>query len=485
MADIFLSYRQKDSAILTEMLAALFRKAGWTVWHDSALNVGNEVSSVIEAELNAARCVVGAWSRNAGVSPHVRHEFETASEQGKLLAFVTDDAEIPPQYHTHIVGDLRGLHRLSYGAGMPRLLRGIVDLIGLPSQWPDVEALIAGTLDPDFNFFKLGDITIPAKWMVGTTSAPYGPADVEIADRDEVHEQQADYPAEITAVYPEILAATFKAFDQNPKKLRDNPLPRLDRWEREPEGPHDERGRLKLTFSRTSYFQIWGTNVALDVPFFSKLLRRETTLRESFCSAPYEALERSVLANNPGVEVALISRSPEQDPPLQLIIRQRSDASGYRGWFQSSASGHLGLGHVDMNGAPSPFVTAIAETVQEVSEYLKLTPEDYRLLGLVLKEQDLHPSFAGYIETSRPSALLVADSCRDSYEGKKSAIAFTPEAVLDHIVRNRWFPLSALTLIQTLITYHGIEAVEAVAKRVGLKRVQDFRLEVNLLGDER
>ncbi|PZQ63247.1 MAG: hypothetical protein DI570_09800 [Phenylobacterium zucineum] len=484
MADIFISYRMQDSTILADELSRLLRKVGWSVWFAPHLDVGDELEA-ISPELKAARCVIGLWSRTADKSQHVLAEFDEAKAARKLLAVVTDAAELPEAYRSGIAGNLSRFGMMTYGPDLPQLLRGVVRLAGLPPGFRDAEHLIEAAVDEEFGFYALGNITVPAKYLFSSPDEPFGPADVIIHDSDEAHEARPNYPPLLREIYPALLDNVFTRYAINRSDYSDNRLPRLDRWRQAPETVDDRRGPLHLHLSRTTYFQIWATHNGVDVPLRELGLAEGTTLRRTFCIPPYEDFSESILANNPSVEVVVVSDNPRQSPPMQMIIRRRRlTVAGYRGWFQASASGHLGLGHLAADGTPSPFAAAIAEARQEVSSSLDLTPDDFRLLGLTLKEQDLNPAFFGFIRTPRLAAELVHDHCRDNYEGKKSAIPFDPDTVLGHISANRWYPLSAMAIMATLFALHAPEAVQDAARRVPRKRVQDFYFEHNRPADQ-
>ncbi|KSB88943.1 hypothetical protein AS593_21410 [Caulobacter vibrioides] len=485
MADIFISYRMDDSTVLARELARLLRKVGWTVWFAPELAIGDELEEKIDPELAAARCVIGLWSRTAAASPHVEAEFVYAKQHRKLLATITDATPIPEHFKTAIIGNLSKFSMMTYGPDLPQLLRGVAGMIGLPAGFEDVETLIASAVDEEFGFYRLGNITVPAKYLFGSPREPFRPEDVVIHDTDIVHEDRPDYPQILRDAYPVLLADVFTRFNIDASRYHDNSLPRLDGWRQAPELADDSRGQLHLHFSRTTYFQLWATNVGVDTPYDNPQLGRQTTIRQSYCYPPYEDLFQSVLSNNPSVEVVVISENPDQTPARQVLIRRRRlNVAGYRGWFQSSASGHLSLAHRDAAGRPSPFAAAIGEAIQEISHSLDLAPEDFRLIGLTLKEQDFNPSFYGFIQTDRLASELVSDFCRDDYEGKKSAIAFDPETVLRHIVENPWYPLSAMALMATLFTFYPSQEIHAVARRLPVKRVQDFYFEHNDTEDQ-
>jgi hypothetical protein len=477
MADIFISYRRADTPILLEELTRLLRKVGWSVWCAPMLEAGHDLREIIEPELKAAKCVVGLWSKTAHASADVIAEFDYAHRNRTLLPVAIDDVWPPERYRDLAIINLRGFRRLTMAAEIPQLLRAICRLAGLPKQYENTDDLIADFFDNEFRYFKIGNVTIPAKFINGVPTQPYRPEDVTIFDCEEVHEDRASYPAIIRENHATLLDQVARDYDLDLSKLRDNKLPRLDAWDQEPEGENDERGKLQLWFSRTSYFQIWATNVGIDIPISVGPDEQSTTIRETFCVTPFTDLSESVLSNNPGVEVVVISEDPDQQPPRQLILRRRGHkAAGYRGWYQVSASGHVSLGHRDENGAPSPFQTAIAETIQEVDHSLELKPEDFKLIGISLKAQDLHPSFYGYMMVNRPAEELVDAISRDKYEGPKLAIPFTPQAVFETISAHRWIPQSAMALIATLQAFFPRDEVMAAAKSIPVKPIDDFKL---------
>ncbi|TVV76953.1 toll/interleukin-1 receptor domain-containing protein [Sphingomonas solaris] len=475
MADIFLSYRRADRSIAVDELARIFERAGYSVWYAPKADVSDELASLMD-EVRAARCVVGLWSRTAGQSPYVLEEFEAAHAARKLLAVETDEAKLPAQFLDRIAGRLTNVSAMTHGPELPQLLRGIVKIIGLPPRYKDVEDLIANTLDNDFGFYKIGNITIPARPILGIPKQPFAPRDVAITFDDVNHWDRETYPKILNKQFQHLFDTALSDHHLKAGGLTDNSLARLDSWDQAPEGQEDERGLVTFNFSKTSYFRIWATNSAIDVPFADEN-GRETTIRNSFCYQPYGDLSKSVLANNPGVEVVIISDTPQQTPQRQVLIRRRSEkAAGYKGWYQVSASGHLSLAHGDEEGRPSPFVTAIHEAKQEVADSLELDPDDYKMVGLLLKAQDLHPSFHGYIVTDRAADELKVEFCRDDWEGLKSAIAFDPDTVFTHIAENKWYPLSAMAMIAALQAFYPPSEVREAALRVKVKRAQDFYL---------
>jgi TIR domain len=84
MTDIFISYKSSDRP-RAETLKTWLEGAGWTVWIDRDIDVGEEWEKRVEHELVTARLVVVLWSAEARRSGWVRREANVALENGRLL----------------------------------------------------------------------------------------------------------------------------------------------------------------------------------------------------------------------------------------------------------------------------------------------------------------------------------------------------------------------------------------------------------------
>ena len=94
MADLFVSYSRADRARVAPVSEAL-EASGRSLWWDRKLASGADYAQVIERELDAARCVVVAWSGTARESLWVRAEANAALDQGKLVQINLDRARLP------------------------------------------------------------------------------------------------------------------------------------------------------------------------------------------------------------------------------------------------------------------------------------------------------------------------------------------------------------------------------------------------------
>jgi tetratricopeptide (TPR) repeat protein len=94
MASIFLSYHRDDQP-RAEVIAALFERAGHSVWWDRHITGGHEFEAEIEAALEAADKIVVLWSAKAIKSAWVRDEAGVGRDTGRLVP-ATLDGTLPP-----------------------------------------------------------------------------------------------------------------------------------------------------------------------------------------------------------------------------------------------------------------------------------------------------------------------------------------------------------------------------------------------------
>ena len=94
MADVFLSYG-RSTRPRVEQISAAMEAGGYDLWWDKALNASDDYAMVIEKEIDAARCVVVAWSNQARQSLWVRAEANEALDKGKLVQINLDACRLP------------------------------------------------------------------------------------------------------------------------------------------------------------------------------------------------------------------------------------------------------------------------------------------------------------------------------------------------------------------------------------------------------
>lgn len=97
MAEVFLSYARATRRRIAQLSDAL-EAGGYGLWWDRSLNASDDYAMVIEAELDAAGCVVVAWSEPSRRSLWVRAEANEALDAGKLVQINLDGARLPLPY---------------------------------------------------------------------------------------------------------------------------------------------------------------------------------------------------------------------------------------------------------------------------------------------------------------------------------------------------------------------------------------------------
>jgi len=131
MADVFLSYARPDegrAAIVAEGIEA----GGRSLWWDRLLSAGDDYALTIESEIDAARCVVVAWSKAAHDSLWVRAEANAALDAGKLVQLSLDGARLPLPFTM--------IHFLDF-----RTWTGA----RAQAPWPELEGRVAARLQGD------------------------------------------------------------------------------------------------------------------------------------------------------------------------------------------------------------------------------------------------------------------------------------------------------------------------------------------------
>jgi hypothetical protein len=94
MADVFLSYARATRPRIAQIGDGL-EAGGYSLWWDKGLKAGDDYAMVIEEKIDAARCVVVAWSAPARQSLWVRAEANEALDSGKLVQLNLDSSRLP------------------------------------------------------------------------------------------------------------------------------------------------------------------------------------------------------------------------------------------------------------------------------------------------------------------------------------------------------------------------------------------------------
>ena len=105
MSDIFVSYDDQDRPRVRRIVEALEAR-GWSVWWDHRISTGEAFAPVIERELEAASCVIVAWTNTSVHSEWVRAEADEAWKRGKLVPVHLDRVDPPMPFGQVQAADL-------------------------------------------------------------------------------------------------------------------------------------------------------------------------------------------------------------------------------------------------------------------------------------------------------------------------------------------------------------------------------------------
>jgi len=132
MADIFISYAQKDRDRVAPLVEALTAE-GYDVWWDLRIRAGESFDELIESTLERVSCVVGVWSKHSVKSEWVRAECAWAKDQRVFVSVrIDEDARLPLKFynvHTPSLADWAGSRTAE---NYRSLLRDIQALAGAP-----------------------------------------------------------------------------------------------------------------------------------------------------------------------------------------------------------------------------------------------------------------------------------------------------------------------------------------------------------------
>jgi hypothetical protein len=131
MADIFLSYNEKDRDAVRR-LAERLQSTGWSVWWDRRIPAGLTWRSVLERELQHMRCMVVLWSRHSVASDWVCEEAAEGRQLGRLVPVLIEQVRPPAGFREIQAADLVDWDGSPDFLGLRRLLEDIEGLIGKP-----------------------------------------------------------------------------------------------------------------------------------------------------------------------------------------------------------------------------------------------------------------------------------------------------------------------------------------------------------------
>ncbi|MCJ7725813.1 MAG: toll/interleukin-1 receptor domain-containing protein, partial [Acidimicrobiia bacterium] len=98
MADVFISYSRKDYSRIS-VLAERLEHEGFSVWWDPEIPPGMNYQLAIFSALEAAACVIVAWSSASVASEYVQSEAEAARVRGALVPVFIEMVPIPVPFN--------------------------------------------------------------------------------------------------------------------------------------------------------------------------------------------------------------------------------------------------------------------------------------------------------------------------------------------------------------------------------------------------
>jgi len=135
MSDIFISYKKTDHARVRPIVD-LLQEAGWSVWWDTRLNVGEQWDVTIERAITSAGCVVVVWSAESIDSYWVSVEGSVGRERGVLIPVLIQGASPPFGYNLIQAIDFTDGTSGSSVECAAKLVRAVELKIGPPGSKP-------------------------------------------------------------------------------------------------------------------------------------------------------------------------------------------------------------------------------------------------------------------------------------------------------------------------------------------------------------
>ena len=129
MSDIFISYKHAQRREARQLASALAAR-GWTVWWDWNIPTRADWQAELDAQLDAAGCVVVLWSAESLRSEWVLYEARHGQRAGKLIQALLEPLQPPAEFASFQGVDLKGWEfGVPFHAGFDRLRAAIRELL--------------------------------------------------------------------------------------------------------------------------------------------------------------------------------------------------------------------------------------------------------------------------------------------------------------------------------------------------------------------
>lgn len=127
------------------MLVAQFEREGWSVWWDPIIPPGKRWDDVVEEALQAAKCVVVAWTPNSVTSEWVRTEAADAKARGVLVPVILQSVALPLEFRRIEACNLSEWHPGDASSEFELLLSAIRNLVNTQDVEPPSSALASAS----------------------------------------------------------------------------------------------------------------------------------------------------------------------------------------------------------------------------------------------------------------------------------------------------------------------------------------------------
>lgn len=201
---------------------------------------------------------------------------------------------------------------------------------------------------------------------------------------------------------------------------------RIDDYSFDLEGLEDIPWPLKLLVSRTTYYELQGTNASID-----EVLPDGATVREKYANDPQDLLN-SVLANPLATNMSVVTA----DRQIYVAVRGKKTASNPGGFAPAVSGTGNPLTDCDDTGRYVPFLTAQREAEEEILSF-KADLSELTFFGLARTLKFQYPFLFGEIRLKAvTSSELESYFPRDNWETERFvSIPFEIENVIEFIKR--------------------------------------------------
>jgi hypothetical protein len=206
---------------------------------------------------------------------------------------------------------------------------------------------------------------------------------------------------------------------------------------------------LKLSFSRTTYFQFAALNIKINE--LISTLTNKRSLKE-YLNEKTDDIRNSKLPNPLSANVSIIL-----EKELQIVLSKHSSKNLESPNVLTNPIGgtvSIEQGDVDIQSTPNPFKTIIRESKEEMG--LDLSDNDIIFLGLGRNLINLKPEIYGQVKIQLTKKELMESwkTSRDSFESDELVfVDIHNDSIIEFMQNNSWSPIGWITTIASCLNY--------------------------------